>query len=77
VFGGDNPLIEQEIGAIRHHGRKIKENSVKISISTDAQADAHLKWIKFGVATVRRGWIEPEDVINTLPLSKLLRFLSH
>jgi DNA polymerase (family 10) len=57
--------------------RKAKEKGIKIAISTDAHADAHLEWMKFGVATARRGWIEPEDVINTFPLSKLLRFLNH
>jgi DNA polymerase (family 10) len=57
--------------------RKAKEKGIKIAISTDAHADAHLEWIKFGVATARRGWIEPEEVINTLPLSKLLKLLSH
>jgi DNA polymerase (family 10) len=56
--------------------RKAKEKGIRIAISTDAHADAHLEWIKFGVATAKRGWIEPEDVINTLPLSKLLKFLS-
>jgi DNA polymerase (family 10) len=57
--------------------RKAKEKGIKIAISTDAHADAHLEWMKFGVATARRGWIEPQDVINTLPLSKLLKLLSH
>jgi DNA polymerase (family 10) len=57
--------------------KKAKEKGVKIAISTDAHADAHLEWMEFGVATARRGWIEPQDVINTLPLSKLLKLLSH
>jgi DNA polymerase (family 10) len=57
--------------------RKAKEKGVKIAISTDAHADAHLEWMKFGVATAKRGWIEPGDVINTLPMSKLLKLLSH
>jgi DNA polymerase (family 10) len=57
--------------------RKAKEKGVKIAISTDAHADTHLEWMKFGVATARRGWIEPQDVINTLPVSKLLRLLRH
>lgn len=57
--------------------KKAKEKGVKIAISTDAHADAHLEWMKFGVATARRGWIEPQDVINALPLSKLLKLLSH
>jgi DNA polymerase (family 10) len=57
--------------------RKAKEKGVKIAISTDAHGENHLDWITFGVATARRGWIEPEDVINTLPLAKLLRWLKH
>ena len=55
--------------------RKAKEKGVRIAISTDAHADAHLEWMKFGMATARRGWIEPQDVINTLPVSRLLKLL--
>lgn len=57
--------------------RKAKQKGVKIAISTDAHMDVHLEWIKFGVATARRGWIEPPDVVNTLTLSDLLRSLGH
>ena len=59
------------------HCRKAKEKGVKLAVSTDAHMDQHLEWMKFGVATARRGWIEPQDVINTLPLSKLLKALHH
>jgi DNA polymerase (family 10) len=57
--------------------RKAKEKGVKVAISTDAHRDRHLDWISFGVATAKRGWIEPEDVINTLSLPKLLKWLKH
>ena len=57
--------------------RKAKEKGVKIAISTDAHRKNHLDWISFGIATAKRGWIEPEDVINTLPLSKFLKWLKH
>jgi len=57
--------------------RKAKEKGVKIAISTDAHRDTHLDWITFGIATAKRGWIEPEDVINTLPLTKLMKWLKH
>ena len=56
--------------------RKAKEKGVKIAISTDAHSQAHLEWITFGVATARRGWIEPADVINSLSLSGLMKFLA-
>jgi DNA polymerase (family 10) len=55
------------------HCRKAKEKGVKLAISTDAHMNTHLEWMRFGVATARRGWIEPHDVINTLPLSRLLK----
>lgn len=57
--------------------RKAKEKGVKIAISTDAHMDEHLGWMSFGVSTARRGWIEPDDVINTLNFPELLRYLGH
>jgi DNA polymerase (family 10) len=29
----------------------------------------------YGVAVARRAWLEPSDIINTLPLEKLQKFL--
>jgi DNA polymerase (family 10) len=57
------------------HCRKAKQKGVKIAISTDSHWIEHLSWIRYGIATARRGWLEPEDVINTLSLEKLLKFL--
>jgi DNA polymerase (family 10) len=45
---------------------------IKISLGTDAHDTKGLLWMKFGVATARRGWLEPRDVVNTYPLKKLL-----
>jgi DNA polymerase (family 10) len=55
--------------------RMAKEMGVKIAISTDAHNIMELEHIKFGVATARRGWLEKKDVVNTLPLSQLLKVL--
>lgn len=49
-----------------------KEMGIKISIGTDAHSKEGLLWMKFGIATARRGWIEPKNVVNTYPLKKLL-----
>jgi DNA polymerase (family 10) len=57
------------------HCRKAKEKGVKIAISTDAHSVKHLDWMMYGVATARRGWLELEDVINTLELQKLTKHL--
>jgi DNA polymerase (family 10) len=58
------------------HCRQAKEAGVKISTNTDSHADQQLRNMRYGVATARRGWLEPGDVINTYSLSKLRKFLS-
>jgi DNA polymerase (family X) len=57
------------------HLRMAKQRGVKITISTDAHSTTHLGFMKYGVATARRGWIEKKDVINTLPLEQFLAAL--
>jgi DNA polymerase (family 10) len=57
------------------HARRAKELGVKLLVNTDAHAADQLPLMRFGVATARRGWVEPDDVLNTLPLSKLRRQL--
>jgi DNA polymerase (family 10) len=54
------------------HCRRAKELGVKLCISTDAHSTDQLDLMSYGVATARRGWIEPGDVLNTLPLEELL-----
>ncbi len=58
------------------HCRAAREAGVKVCINTDSHADRQMLNMRFGVATARRGWLEPGDVINTYPLAKLKRFLS-
>ncbi len=48
-----------------------KEIGIKMAITTDAHAVDDLDLIRFGVGQARRGWLETEDVINTLPWSQL------
>ena len=55
--------------------RAAKQRGAKIVISTDSHATVHLKNMKYGVITARRGWIEKKDVINTLPLKEFLAAL--
>ena len=56
-----------------HNCRFAKEKGVKFSIGTDSHETAQLASMKFGVSVARRGWLGKEDVINTLPLEKLLK----
>ncbi|HVB88555.1 MAG TPA: DNA polymerase/3'-5' exonuclease PolX [Candidatus Dormibacteraeota bacterium] len=57
------------------HLRMAKQRGVKIVISTDSHSTRNLQFMKYGVLTARRGWIEKKDVINALPLEKMLATL--
>src|SRR5580704_5613691 len=55
--------------------RMCKERGVKVVISTDSHNTMHLPYIRYGVTTARRGWLEKSNVINTLPVDKFLAAL--
>jgi DNA polymerase (family 10) len=55
--------------------RMCKERGVKVVISTDSHTAANLSFIRYGVTMARRGWLEPLDVINTLPIEEFLAAL--
>jgi DNA polymerase (family 10) len=57
------------------HLRMARERGVKVVISTDSHTTTNLQYMKYGVKTARRGWIEKKDVINTLPLDQFLTVL--
>jgi len=57
------------------HLRMAKDRGVKIVISTDAHTTRGLGAMRYGVQMARRGWLEKKDVINTLPVEKLLAAL--
>lgn len=57
------------------HCRMAKEAGVKLVISTDAHSTADLEFMRFGVDQARRGWVEPDDVINTRSLEDLRKLL--
>jgi DNA polymerase (family 10) len=48
---------------------------VKVSINPDAHDVDGLDVTPFGVGIARKGWLETQDVINTLPLAKIEDFL--
>jgi DNA polymerase (family 10) len=52
-----------------------KEIGIKMAVATDAHSIDDLDLIRFGVGQARRGWLEADDVINTLPWEKLKKEL--
>jgi len=57
------------------HVRRAKELGVKVVISTDAHSTLGLESMRFGVDQARRGWLEPADVLNCLPLEDFRAWL--
>jgi len=53
--------------------RRAKEKGAKLALDTDAHAAEQLSAMKLGVSVARRGWLEKDDVINTLPVEQLLK----
>lgn len=57
------------------HLRMARASGVKIAINTDAHEAVQMSHMRWGVATARRGWLEPADVLNAQPLPVLLSLL--
>ena len=57
------------------HVRLARDRGALLEIGTDAHRKAHFAYIDYGVGTARRGWVEPDRVINTWPLTRLLEYL--
>jgi DNA polymerase (family 10) len=57
------------------HCKMAKDMGLKLAISTDAHSIANLDFIRYGVDQARRGWLEPDDVINTKSLKDLKKLL--
>lgn len=55
--------------------RMAKEAGVRLAISTDAHRVADLDLMRFGIDQARRGWLEPDDVVNTRRLADLRQLL--
>jgi DNA polymerase (family 10) len=54
---------------------KAKDHGVRFSLGSDAHAREDLRFMQLGIATARRGWLEAEDIANTLPEKELRRAL--
>lgn len=55
--------------------RAAREKGVRMSLGTDSHGVEHMRFIRLGVITARRGWLEPKDVLNTLDAAGLEKHL--
>jgi len=59
------------------YAKQAKERGIPISINTDAHSTRSLGACDYGIAQARRAWLEPDDVINTWELPRLMDWLRH
>lgn len=55
--------------------RRAKELGARVAISSDAHAPHDFDHLRYGIVQARRGWLSKDDVVNTLPVTKLLATL--
>ncbi|MDY7033936.1 MAG: PHP domain-containing protein, partial [Thermodesulfobacteriota bacterium] len=53
--------------------RRAKEFGVKVVINSDAHILSQMDHMELGVSVARRGWLEREDILNTLNLEAFLQ----
>lgn len=51
--------------------KRAKERGLKLVIGADAHWKSGLDYLRYGVDQARRGWLEPDDVLNTKPWSNI------
>jgi DNA polymerase (family 10) len=56
------------------HCKKAKEMGIKMSIGTDSHHPDQLWMISLGIAVAKRGWLESQDLLNTLSLKEILKW---
>ncbi|MGO4757574.1 PHP domain-containing protein, partial [Streptomyces sp. 2MCAF27] len=54
---------------------RAREHGAKFAVDSDAHSTLDIDALRYGVGTAQRGWLTPDDVINTWPLTRLRRFL--
>ena len=55
--------------------REAVKRKIKLVINTDSHALGQMEFIKYGVATARRGWAQKEDIINTQGVGEIKKIL--
>jgi len=71
INGSDNRLdLDDE------RARRARDMGCRLVISSDAHRTAELEFVAYGVDMARRGWIGPDDVMNTRSRGELLAWVA-
>lgn len=55
--------------------QRARRSKVHFTVDSDAHSPAHFPYLCFGIGQARRGWLQKRDVINTLPVHKMLKLI--
>lgn len=58
-----------------HWCRIAREHGVKVAVSTDAHSAKEMGLMRYGINQARRGWLEKDDVLNTMTHRSLMAHL--
>ena len=56
--------------------RKAAEKGLLTSINPDAHSTDHFAFVESGVNVARKGWLTEDNVINTKPLTEVVKILA-
>ena len=75
-----NTLLEINANPARldinaEYARMATRQGVTLAINTDAHSDHDMDTLPYGILTARRGWVEPEQVINTWDYAQFTAWL--
>ena len=57
------------------YAKRAKGMGIPIVIATDTHVTKQFDYMRYGISIARRGWLEKDDVLNTLAVDKLLKRL--
>ena len=52
------------------HARLARDRGARLVISSDSHSHRGFRVLRWGVLVARRAWLEPKDVLNTLPFDR-------
>jgi DNA polymerase (family 10) len=56
--------------------RMAKSEGVRLSLDSDAHRTSDFANLELAVAQARRGWLEADDIVNTMPVAKLKKLIA-
>jgi DNA polymerase (family 10) len=56
------------------NAKRVKESGLKMTIGSDSHAKEEFSDIEYGVFQAKRGWIEKNDIVNTMSLQELKKY---